>query len=263
MSEKGKTNYFEKGQRMDREHQFRFNCHPGVPCFTKCCGDITIVLTPYDVLRLKKGLGISSDDFLEKHTLIIPQEKSLIPMVILKMNKDDKKCPFVSEKGCSVYDDRPWSCRMYPLDVNDDGTFSLVTEKSKCLGLVEKNMWKISDWLLDQKIEPYEEMNDQLSSITIPLKAQKLDIDNPKIHQMTFMALYNLDKFREFVFKSTFFDRLEVESERIEKIKKSDEDLLRFAFDWIKFGLFGKKVFGVKDNALEMSDEQQYQTGTL
>jgi hypothetical protein len=112
---------------------------------------------------------------------------------------------------------------------------------------MENDTWKISDWLLDQKIEPYEEMNDQLSSITIPLQAQELDIDNPKIHKMTFMALYNLDKFREFVFKSTFLDRLEVEPEKIETIEKSDEDLLIFAYDWIKFGLFGKKVFGVKD----------------
>jgi len=78
------------------------------------------------------------------------------------------------------------------------------------------------------------------------VQAQELDIDNPKIQQMTFMALYNLDKFRDFVFKSTFLDRLEVEPERIEKIRNNDEDLLLFAFDWVKFGLFGKKVFWVK-----------------
>jgi Fe-S-cluster containining protein len=257
MSSKKRANDVERGLRMEREHQFRFNCHPEISCFTKCCQDITIVLTPYDVLRLKNGLGISSDEFLEKHTLIVPQEKRLIPIVILKMNEDDKKCPFVSKKGCVVYNDRPWPCRMYPLDIKDDGTFSLITDRSKCLGLVEKDLWKISDWLSDQKIEPYEEMNEQLSSITIPLQARELDIDNPKINQMTFMALYNLDKFREFVFKSTFLDRLEVEPERIEKIRNNDEDLLKFSYDWIKFGLFGKKVFGVKDNALKTTDEKQ------
>jgi len=233
--------------RMEREHQFRFNCYPGVSCFTQCCRDITIVLTPYDVLRLKKGLGISSDEFLEKYTLIVPKEKRLIPLVILKMNEDDKKCPFVSKKGCVVYNDRPWPCRMYPLDINDDGTYSLIAENSRCLGLKENDTWKISDWLADQKIEPYEEMNEYLSSLTIQLQTQELDIDNPKIQQMTFMSLYNIDKFRKFIFKSTFLDRLEVEQERIDKIKENDEDLLVFAFDWIKFGLFGKKVFWVKD----------------
>jgi Fe-S-cluster containining protein len=242
---------------MDSNHVFKFNCHPGVSCFTHCCQDITIVLTPYDVLRLKKALGISSDEFLEKYTIIIPKENQLIPPVILKMNEDNKKCPFVSQQGCSVYDHRPWSCRMYPLDMNDDGTFSLITDDSRCLGLIEDNTWKILDWLAEQGIGPYEEMNELLSKITVPLNARELDITNPDIAKMTFMSLYNLDKFRDFVFKSTLLDRLEIEPERIEKMKKSDDNLLLFSFDWIKFGLFGKKVFEVKQKPSETSPSNE------
>ena len=251
MSQKKPADGGEKKPRLEREHPFRFNCYSGVSCFTQCCQDITIVLTPFDVLRLKNSLKISSDEFLEKYTIINQKEKQLIPLVILKMNEKDKKCPFVTPEGCTVYDDRPWPCRMYPLDMNDDGTFSLITDSSRCHGLNEDNKWKISDWLEDQGIVPYDEMNEHFSSLTIQLQAQELDIDNPKIQQMTFMALYNLDKFRDFVFKSTFLDRLEVEPERIEKIRNSDEDLLLFAFDWMKFGLFGKKVFWVKQKPSE------------
>ena len=247
MSNKKPANNGKKIPRMEQEHPFKFNCHPGVSCFTQCCQDVTIVLTPYDILSLKKSLDISSDAFLEKYTIIIPKEKRLIPLVILKMNDEDKRCPFISQGGCTTYSDRPWPCRMYPLDINDDGTYSLITDSSRCLGLKEDNTWKIIDWMEDQGISPYEEMNEYFSSLTIQLQAQELDIDNPRIQQMTFMALYNLDKFREFVFKSTFLDRLEVEPERIEKIKENDVELLNFAFDWIKFGLFGKKVFWVKE----------------
>ncbi|MFH1933504.1 MAG: YkgJ family cysteine cluster protein [Pseudomonadota bacterium] len=246
MSQKKPADGGGEKARLEREHPFRFNCYSGVSCFTQCCQDITIVLTPFDVLHLKNSLEISSDEFLEKHTIIIPKKKRLIPLVILKMNEEDKKCPFVTPQGCTVYDDRPWPCRMYPLDMNDDGTFSLITDSSRCKGLNEDDKQKISDWLEDQGITPYDEMNEHFSSLTIQLQAQELDIDNPKIQQMTFMALYNLDKFRDFVFKSTFLDRLEVEPERIEKIRNNDEDLLLLAFDWIKFGLFGKKVFWVK-----------------
>lgn len=246
MSQKKPADGGGEKARLEREHPFRFNCYSGVSCFTQCCQDITIVLTPFDVLRLKNSLEISSDEFLEKHTIIIPKKKRLIPLVILKMNEEDKKCPFVTPEGCAVYDDRPWPCRMYPLDMNDDGTFSLITDSSRCKGLNEDDKQKISDWLEDQGIAPYDEMNEHFSSLTIQLQAQELDIDNPKVQQMTFMALYNLDKFRDFVFKSTFLDRLEVEPERIEKIRNNDEDLLLLAFDWIKFGLFGKKVFWVK-----------------
>ena len=249
MSQKKPTDGKKKIARMEREHPFNFKCYPGVSCFTHCCQDITIVLTPFDVLRLKKGLEISSYEFLEKHTIIIPKEKRLIPLVILKMNQNNKKCPFVSRQGCIVYNDRPWPCRLYPLNINDDGTFSLITDVSRCFGLKENDIWKISDWLEDQGVSPYDEMNEHFSSLLIQLQAQELDIDNPKVQQMTFMALYNLDKFRDFVFGSSFLDRLEVEPKRIQKITESDEDLLIFAYDWIKFGLFGKKVFWVKDKA--------------
>lgn len=247
MNQSTDANVIDNKQRLESTHLFRFNCYPGVSCFTKCCQDITILLTPYDVLRLKNGLGISSDDFLEKHTIMMPRKGLLIPMVVLKMNETDKKCPFVSEKGCSVYEDRPWPCRMYPLNTNDDGTYSLITNSSYCMGLKEDDTNKISDWLVKQEIEIYEEMNEYFSSLTIQLQSQEMDIDNPKIQQMIVMALYNLDKFKDFVFNSSFLNRLEFEDDVIDKIRENDKELLIFAYEWIKFGLFGKKVFWVKD----------------
>jgi len=248
MSQIDVTKKKEEKPRLDPEHIFQFNCDPGVSCFTQCCQDVTIVLTPYDVVRLKKCLEISSDEFLDKYTIIIPKEKRLIPLVILKMNEGDKKCPFVTDEGCMVYEDRPWSCRMYPLDMSDDGTFHLITDSSSCRGLHENHQWRIGDWLVDQGIVPYDEMITRFSEITSPLQAKEPDIDNPQITQMTFMALYNLDKFREFVFKSTFLDRFDVDAITIEKIKRSDVELLKFAFDWVKFGIFGQKLFWVKEN---------------
>lgn len=246
----------DKQTRFEEVHTFQFNCYQGVSCFTNCCQDVTIVLTPYDVLRLKTGLKISSGEFLDQHTIVIPKKGHLIPLFILKMNESDKKCPFVSQEGCTVYQDRPWPCRMYPLNLNDDGTYSLIADASKCFGLKEDETTKISDWLKQQGIEPYEEMNEYLSSLTIQLQSQKMDIDNPQIQQMTVMALYNIDRFREFVFKSTFLDRLEVEPEILEAIKENDTELLKFAFDWIKFGLFGKKVLWVKEPLNETTDKE-------
>lgn len=37
--------------------QIRFRCHKGIPCFSACCGQADVTLTPYDVLRLKRRLG--------------------------------------------------------------------------------------------------------------------------------------------------------------------------------------------------------------
>lgn len=243
-------------ERMDAEHAFQFRCSPDVPCFTECCQDITIVLTPYDVVRLKNAVGIPSDQFLDRYTVIIPKKNLLIPMVVLKMNEQDKRCPFVSETGCGVYNDRPWPCRMYPLDMNEDGTFSIITDSSRCKGLDEKEYTRISNWLVEQGVPIYDEMNHLFSQVTAPLKAQELDIDNPKVFQMTFMSLYNVDKFRDFVLKSSFLERFEVDETTIEKVKRSDVELLKFAFEWIKFGIFGQKVFSIKESALPKNEEQ-------
>jgi uncharacterized protein len=234
--------------RMAPEHLFHFHCSPGIPCFTQCCQDVTIVLTPYDIVRMKNRLRMSSDRFLEAHTLVLPVEKRILPMVVLKMNEGDKRCPFVTINGCSIYEDRPWPCRMFPLNTEGDGAYSLVLQADICQGLKREECWKIEDWLKSQSIPPYDEMNELLTSVTIPLQVHEAEIENPQVAKMVFMSLYNLDKFRDFVFKSSFLDRFEVEDpERIERARSDDVELLRFAIDWIKFGIFGEKLFWVKE----------------
>jgi uncharacterized protein len=233
-------------KRLDADHIFRFQCSPELACFTECCGDVTIALTPYDVLRLKNALRIDSEKFLDDYTIIISKQKKLIPMVLLKMNEQDKRCPFVTPRGCSVYEHRPWPCRMFPLNVNDDGTFNLLPGAKKCCGLEQQTGQRVSDWLIEQGVPVYDEMNNLLGQITSPLRAQQPDIDNPQVLKMVFMALYNLDRFRDFVFSSTFLDRFEIDDTRIEKIKRSDMELYKLSIDWIKFGIFGQKLFQVK-----------------
>jgi Fe-S-cluster containining protein len=196
-------------------------------------------------------MDIPSDVFIDNYTIVIPKENLLIPMVVLKMDEKDKKCVLVSDKGCTAYNDRPWACRMYPLDVNDDGTFRIITTATKCKGLEEDETKRVGDWLIEQGIAIYEEMNNLFSQITSPMRAQELDIDNPQIFKMVFMALYNLDKFREFVLNSSFMERFEIEPILLEKIKRSDLELLKFSFDWIKFGIFGQKTLKIKKEEAE------------
>jgi hypothetical protein len=200
-------------------------------------------------------VGMSSEEFLNKYTVVVRQKDCLIPMVVLKMNEQDKRCLFVTEKGCAVYTDRPWPCRMYPLDMNDDGTFRMITDPARCHGLKEKDKWPICEWLVEQGVPIYDQMNALFSEITGPLRAMDLDINNPQIYQMTFMALYNLDKFKDFIFKSTFMDRFDIDSVKIEKLKRNDLDLLQFGFEWIKFGIFGQKLFQIKQDALKEDDK--------
>ena len=53
------------GIRLDNNDTFSFHCHSGVSCFNQCCRNLNLFLYPYDVLRLKHRLDISSDQFLD------------------------------------------------------------------------------------------------------------------------------------------------------------------------------------------------------
>ena len=55
---------------------------------------------------------------------------------------------------------------------------------------------------------------------------------------MFFMVSYNIDKFRQFVFESTFLDRFDVNAETQEKLKTDDVELLKFGVNWLKEILF-------------------------
>ena len=106
--------YGEKHRMLSSEDKFRFSCHKGLSCFNTCCADVNIFLTPYDVLRMRRATGLSSGEFLKKYTIPLLGEEGL-PLVVLKMMEDENKsCRFVTPDGCRIYQDRPWSCRMYP-----------------------------------------------------------------------------------------------------------------------------------------------------
>lgn len=97
-------------RKLSLNSRFKFRCHPGVSCFTECCGKTTIILTPYDILRLKENLGIKSGEFLANYTRREAHDKSGLPVVIMDMPRFEGRCPFVRPvTGCTVYKDRPAS----------------------------------------------------------------------------------------------------------------------------------------------------------
>ena len=63
------------------------------------------------------------------------------------------------------------------------------------------------------------------------------------MQDMCLMALYDPDRFREFAFKSNFFQKFHVDEDIVEKIRNEDVALLYFAGQWLRFALFGKKGF--------------------
>ncbi len=240
---------------------FRFACHPGVSCYNRCCADVNIFLSPYDVLRMRKRLGMDSGEFLRKYTLLPVHKEMKTPAVLLRMNDDAAKtCPFVCEKGCSIYADRPWPCRMFPLGLaaqkdTPDGwqgeRFYFLLKEEVCQGFHEAREWTVAQWLEDQKVDEYDRWGEPYKELTLHPFFEGGGVLPPEKLHMLYTACYDLDAFRRFVFESTLLERFEVDADFVEQMRYDDEELLRFAFLWLRFSLFGERTMMLKDGAIE------------
>jgi len=233
--------------------RFRFSCHRGIECFNKCCRDLRMVLSPYDILRMKRRLGLSSEEFLEMYTTPEADDTTPFPLVKLKMDVGTLKCPFVSPEGCTIYDDRPGPCRTYPLGraasaAGGSGVREsyFIVKEPHCLGHREEREWSIEEWKQDQGIGEYNEMNDRWTKVlTHPAIIRHIALSTRKL-QMFYMVSYNLERFRDFVFQTRFLDLFEVPGDTVQRIKTDEVELLKFGIEWLRFSLFGEDTIKVK-----------------
>jgi len=113
-------------------------------------------------------------------------------------------------------------------------------EDDFCHGRQEGRTWKVDEWQRDQGLIERDELEvgfRELVGHPWFIGGRQLD---PKRIEMFFMAAYDLDTFREFVFSSTFLQRFELEQALVETLRTDDRALLRFAFRWLRFALFAE-----------------------
>jgi len=245
-----------KQRQLGDDEPFRFSCHPGVACFNHCCADVNILLTPVDVLRLARRRGLTTKEFLDRHTLMPITKELHLPLVMLRMEEEDgKRCPFVGAEGCTVYEDRPWACRMYPVGTAipparagvEPTPVSFLFEDDFCRGREEARLWTVPAWRADQHVDEQEELEAGFREIVSHpwfIGGRQLD---PKRMEMFFIGCYDLDTFRHLVFQSSFLERFDVAPNLAERLKSDDFELLRFAFLWLRFALFGELTMKVKE----------------
>lgn len=229
---------------MTWDDTFCFRCHPGVECYNSCCKDVTIFLNPLDIGRLRKALGITSTEFLARYTDIVVSPTTGVPAVVLKMrSEDEKRCPFVTEEGCLVYVQRPYSCRLYPLDTEQGVEFRLLVDGARCKGLLETDQRTVEEWRREQGLLDYDDMDHNLKDVMNPDQIWEDKIHDPRMQDMILMTLYDPDRFREFIFDSSFLTKFQVDEDILQKIREDDVALLYFGSQWLRFALFGDKGF--------------------
>ncbi len=260
-------------KKLTLDSKIKFRCHPGVRCFTACCGGIKIILTPYDILMLKKRLKLPAHEFINQYTVPVYLEKTDMPGVAIKLREDDNKCPFVTPEGCTVYTDRPSACRYYPVGMADfheggaDSTkeneqitedkFFFIVKEDHCKGFEEDKEWTVREWREDQGVDVRDEMNKEWLRLVMRRKSFGMQATlSDQAKRMFFMASTDLSHFRTFIFESSFLDTYELDQETIDKIREDDVELMHFSFKYLAATLFGAQVMRIKDAKVQAKVQQ-------
>mgnify|MGYP001287902100 CR=1 FL=1 len=245
----------------DGSKVIQFSCHKGISCFNACCKNIDITLTPYDILRLKRRLDVTSGEFLREYTEPYEMEKEGIAGVKFKPIDNGTACRFMRDEGCSVYEDRPTACRYYPValismrrqdEYTDTNSYALIKE-AHCKGHFEDRSLTIDEYRKEQGLDEYDTLARGWRQLVLKKKSSGPTVGKPSKRSLLlfFMACYDLDRFREFVISAPFNDTYDISDETRNKILNDETELMLFAFDFQRQVMFGEESVPMKADALE------------
>lgn len=113
-----------------------------------CCQGMgeSIVLDPYDIYRLTKGLNLSFEALLADKIELNVFDGMILPN--LKMAGKDQACAFLNEEGrCSIHSIRPGICRLFPLGrFYENGGFQYFLQIHECKNQ-NRTKVKVKKWI--------------------------------------------------------------------------------------------------------------------
>jgi Fe-S-cluster containining protein len=260
-------------EMLEGDTEIQFRCRKGIECWNACCSNIDISLTPYDILRLSRRLGLTTSEFLVKYTFPYEIDASGIAGVKLMPVEGGTACQLMVPEGCSVYEDRPTSCRYYPValmslrrsDENTDRSAYALVKEPHCLGHNEPRTISIDAYRKEQGVDQYDELGRGWRQLVLKKKSSGPSIGKPSKRslQLWFMACYDLDRFREFVGSSPFSEVYALPADELRKILGTDTELMLFAFRFLRQVLFGENTIPLHADALEKHLERRREVAAM
>ena len=248
-------------EMFDGSRAIRFRCHRGIGCWNACCSNIDISLTPYDILRLKQRLGLSSSEFLERYTVPCEMENDGIAGVKLKPVEGGTARRFMESEGCSVYADRPTACRYYPVallslrkqDESTNRDSYAPMKEPHCLGHAEPRELTIDAYRAEQGLREYDELARGWRQLILKKKSSGPTIGKPSKRslQLFFMACYDVDRFRAFVASEGFAELFDIPADEMRKVLTDDTELMLFGFRFLRQTLFGEVTIPIRADTAE------------
>ncbi len=239
----------------------QFDCHKNVSCFNACCKNIDIALTPYDIVRLKRRFGLESRDFVGAYTTPYSMDYHDLPGLKMNVKPGTTQCVFLSEEGCTVYEDRPAACRYYALgsmgvrkkDESEVEDIYFVVKEDHCRGHEEPKKLTVAQYRTEQEVEIYDDMNREWRDIVLKKRTSGPTVGRPSDRSMQLfdMCSYDIDSFRKFIQTSGFSEIYEIDADELETLLKDEDELLQFAMRFLKQVLFGIMTIPMKADAQE------------
>ena len=144
------------GRLYELNDMVKADCQDCIGC-SDCCqgmGD-SVVLDPYDVYRLCRGLGKNMNELLEKYLELGVVDGNILPH--LRMQGEKEQCVFLDENGrCSIHSIRPGFCRLFPLGrFYEDGGFKYILQIHECKK-TNRSKIKVRKWIDTPDLKEYE-----------------------------------------------------------------------------------------------------------
>ena len=248
-------------EMIDGTATIQFQCRKGIDCWNACCSNIDISLTPVDILRLSRRLGISTTEVLQQYTFPYELEPGGIAGVKFKPVENGTACQFMRPEGCDVYSDRPTACRYYPVallslrrsdEYTDRQAFAMVKEPH-CHGHMEPRRQTVDEYRQDQGVIDYDEQGRGWRQLVLKKKSSGPTVGKPSRRslQLWFMACYDLDRFRAFVASEPFAEAYDIPDEEMKETLLDDATLMQFAFRFLRQVMFGEETIRMKADAYD------------
>lgn len=205
MKREGELSSLTDGKLYRSSDMAKLGCNDCAGC-SACCKGMgnSVVLDPYDVWRMEKGLGISFAQMIGRQVMLSVVDGLILPSLNMESSG---KCPFLNEEErCSIHAFRPGICRLFPLGrYYHDGGFSYVLMTGECK-IENRSKVKIEKWLGEPNLKAYEQYVMQWKEILENARAQLKEISDleeqkkisMKLLQTYYLSPFDTDFFAEF-----------------------------------------------------------------
>lgn len=198
------------GKLYELNDMAKVGCHDCQGCHECCTGmGDTILLDPYDVYRLSRGLGKTVDELMAGPIELHMEEGLILPN--LKMSDTTEACTFLNEEGrCSIHEYRPGICRLFPLGRNyekEHVNYFVLKDECPARG---KTKVKVSKWLSQENIKDYQKYLVDWHNLTKAMRQEMLSSEDEAYKQQTtmlFLQLFFMKPYESGDFYKEFYSR--------------------------------------------------------